>query len=80
MEGMICYILPVGVSILLLTLLRRGVQLAWKWLIHSLCGFLCLWLCNSISGITGIAIPINAVTVAVTGIFGLPGMALLAYF
>ena len=47
-------------------------------LIHSVCGFLCLWLLNSIAGFTGIFFPINAATVLTTGILGLPGVGILA--
>ena len=47
-------------------------------LIHSACGFLCLWLLNSIAGFTGIFFPINAATVLTAGILGLPGVGILA--
>ena len=45
--------------------------------IHSGCGFLCLWLLNTVSGFTGIAFPINAATVLIAGTLGLPGIGLL---
>ena len=40
-------------------------------------GIVCLWLLNSVSGFTGIFFPINAVTVLVSGVLGLPGIAIL---
>lgn len=46
--------------------------------LHSGCGFLCLWLLNTISAFTGILFPINAVTVLTAGFLGLPGIGLLA--
>jgi inhibitor of the pro-sigma K processing machinery len=49
-----------------------------KLTIHSCCGFLCLWLLNTVSGFTGIAFPMNAVTILIAGILGLPGIGLLA--
>ena len=45
---------------------------------HSGCGFACLWLLNSVSGFTGIAFPINAVSVLIAGFCGLPGIGLMA--
>ncbi len=49
----------------------------WKIGINSLSGFLCLWLLNSVSAFTGVYIPLNAVTVAVAGFLGLPGIGVL---
>ncbi|HCP71252.1 MAG TPA: SigmaK-factor processing regulatory BofA, partial [Clostridiales bacterium] len=42
------------------------------------CGFLCLWLLNSVSAFTGAYFPINAVTVLVAGFLGLPGIGVMA--
>lgn len=70
------------VPVLLIGIFIRIIVLPMRWsvkiLINSFCGFLCLWLLNSISGFTGIRFPINAVTVAVSGFLGLPGIGLLA--
>ena len=59
-------------------LLLLPMKFIFKLLIHSACGFLCLWLLNSIAGFTGIFFPINAVTVLTAGILGLPGVGILA--
>ena len=37
-----------------------------------------LWLLNAVSGYTGIFLPVNAVTSAIAGFLGLPGIALIA--
>ena len=70
------------VPLLLIGIFIRIIVLPMGWsikiLVNSLCGFLCLWLLNLISGFTGIRFPINAVTTAVAGFLGLPGIGLLA--
>lgn len=63
---------------LLLRLLVLPIRAAWKILLHSACGFLSLWLLNSIAGFTGVSFPLNLVTVIAAGFLGLPGIAALA--
>lgn len=46
--------------------------------IHSTGGLVCLMLLNTVSAFTGILFPLNAVTVAVAGFGGLPGIAAIA--
>lgn len=74
----VTYLLPALGMFALLRLLAAPIRAGWKLLLHGGCGFLCLWLINTTQSFTGIAIPINAVTVLVAGVLGLPGMALLA--
>lgn len=69
---------PLLTLFFLLRLFVLPVHLLWKVLIHSACGFICLWLVNTIAPYTGILIPINLVTVLVAGVLGLPGIGLLA--
>ena len=81
MENFIMLLIPALLAVLLVRLLLMPMKLIFKLGIHSGCGFLCLWLLNSVSAFTGIYFPINAVTVLAAGLFGLPGigcMALLA--
>ena len=71
-----------AVPLLLLCLMIRVIALPiralWKLALNAGCGFVCLWLLNSVSGFTGIYFPINAVTVLISGFLGLPGIGLLA--
>ena len=78
MENIITLAIPILLGILLLKLLMKPIKWALKLALHALGGFLCLWLLNSVSGFTGLLLPINAVTVLVSGIFGIPGIALIA--
>lgn len=78
METIAQFLIPGALGILFLRLAAAPLRLGWKWLTNSACGFACLWLVNTVSGITGIFIPINAVTVLVAGVLGIPGMAVLA--
>jgi len=78
MERFVTLLIPALVAVILIRLLLLPLALAFKIGIHSGCGFLCLWLLNTIAPFTGIAFPINAVTVLVAGFLGLPGIGLLA--
>jgi len=70
------------IAALLIFCLLRLISLPIRWgmklFLNSACGFVCLFILNSVSGFTGIRFPINSVTVAVSGFLGLPGIGLLA--
>lgn len=78
METFVTLLIPAVLAIVLIRLLLMPLKLGFKIAIHCACGFVCLWLLNSVSGFTGIFFPINAVTVLVSGVLGLPGIAFLA--
>lgn len=78
METFVTLLIPAVLAIVLTRLLLMPLKLGFKIAIHCACGFVCLWLLNSVSGFTGIFFPINAVTVLVSGVLGLPGIAILA--
>ena len=78
MEKFVTLLVPALTAVLLVRMLLLPVRFILKVGIHSGCGFLCLWLLNSIEPFTGIAFPINAVTVLTAGTLGLPGISLLA--
>lgn len=78
MENLLSLLVPALMAVILVKLLALPLKFTCKAAIHGTFGFLCLWILNSVSGYTGMYIPINAVTVLVAGIFGVPGMGLLA--
>ena len=78
MENFVVVLIPVLLAITLLRLLLLPLGLIAKFAIHAGCGFLCLWLLNSISGFTGIYFPVNAVTVLAAGFLGVPGIGIMA--
>lgn len=78
MEEFATLLIPLLIAIVLFRLFLMPMRLIFKLGIHSAGGFLCLWLLNSISVFTGIAFPINAVTVLTAGFLGLPGIGLMA--
>lgn len=78
MENFVTLLIPALVGCLLVRMLLLPMRLAAKVAIHCACGFLCLWLLNTASTLTGISFPMNAVTVLTAGILGLPGIGLLA--
>ena len=76
MEQFVTLLIPALLALVAVRLLLLPMKVIFKLLIY--CGFLCLWLLNSIAGFTGIFFPINAVTVLTAGILGLPGIGILA--
>lgn len=78
MEKFVTLLIPALVAVILIRLLLLPLTLILKIGIHSGCGFFCLWLLNTVAPFTGISFPMNAVTVAVAGFLGLPGIGLLA--
>lgn len=78
MEKIATLLIPALLAVLLVRMMLLPMKAVFKVGIHSACGFLCLWLLNSISVFTGILLPINAVTVLTAGFLGLPGIGLLA--
>lgn len=77
MENWISLLIPALVTLVLIRMLFLPMRFVFRLAVHSGCGFACLWLLNTAASITGIHIPINAVTVLTAGFLGLPGIALL---
>jgi inhibitor of the pro-sigma K processing machinery len=78
MEKFVTLLIPALLGLNLIRVLLLPLKRLIKFALHSGCGFLCLWLLNSVAPFTGIQLPINAVTVLIAGILGLPGIGLLA--
>ena len=78
MDDFLALLIPLFLTALLLRFLSLPIRLSWKIVLNSAAGFACLWLLNSISVFTGIFFPINAVTVLISGVLGLPGIGILA--
>ena len=77
MENIVMLLIPGLLLFILLRLLILPMKLILKLLLHSGCGFLCLWLLNTVSGFTGFYLPVNAVTVFIAGFLGIPGIGLI---
>ena len=69
-------LIPVIVGLLVLRLLLMPMKIIWKLALNSLSGFVCLWLLNLASGITGIVFEINFITTLLVGFLGVPGIIL----
>ena len=80
MENILALIVPVLIAIFVIKLLFSQVKLIWKLAVNSLSGFICLWLLNLASGLTGIVFEINFITALVVGFLGIPGILLLLVF
>ncbi len=78
MEEWIVLLIPA----ILVVMLVRALLLPVKWFVklglHTAVGFACLWLLNLAAPITGVAFPINAATVLLAGVLGLPGIGGMA--
>lgn len=78
MEEFIALLIPALLALILLRLLILPIRLLWKLGLHVLFGFACLWLLNLAAPVTGILFPINAVTTAIAGFLGIPGIGVMA--
>lgn len=78
MEKFVTLLIPALLAALMVWVLFQPIRLMFKIGLHSLCGFVCLWLLNTAAGLTGIYFPINAVTVLTAGFLGLPGIGIMA--
>ena len=78
MENFAVLLVPALMLCILLRLIALPIRWFWKLSINSACGFLCLWLLNSVATVTILYFPVNAVTVVVAGFLGLPGIGVLA--
>ena len=78
MEKFATLVIPAFLIFGLLRIIALPIRWFWKISINSACGFLCLWLLNSVSAFTGLYFPVNAVTVITAGFLGLPGIGALA--
>lgn len=77
MENFAAILIPMLLLGALLRLLVMPIRWFWKIFVNSACGFVCLWLLNSIYTFTGVYFPINSVTAIIAGFLGLPGIGLL---
>ena len=77
MESILAIVVPVVLVILALKLLLTPMKIIWKLALNSLSGFICLWLLNLVSGITGFVFEINLLTTLIVGFLGIPGIVLL---
>ena len=77
MENILTLLIPVVVGVLVLKFFFSQIGCLWKIVVNSLSGFVCLWLLNLASGITGIVFEINFITTLLVGFLGVPGIILL---
>ena len=78
MANFVSILVPLLLLSFLLRLMALPIRWFWKVFVNSACGFLCLWLLNSVAGFTGLLFPVNSVTALIAGFLGLPGIVLLA--
>lgn len=67
----------IGLAVLLIRFFYVPLRLLLLFLVNSTLGGAVLWGLNWLGGFVGFHIGLNPVTAAVTGLFGLPGLALL---
>lgn len=77
MENLIPLLLPALVALIVVKLLLKPMKWTLRAVSHGLGGFACLWLVNTTAVFTGLTLPVNAVTVLLTGTLGIPGLALV---
>lgn len=61
-------------------LIMKPIKLIWKLLLNSIIGLLLLLLTNFIGAYFSFALPVNVITVLISGFLGIPGILLLICF
>ena len=77
METVLTLLIPAFMTLLLVRWILLPVRGLCRMALHWGCGFFSLWLLNTLSPITGILLPMNAVTVLTAGTLGLPGVGIV---
>lgn len=78
MENFVALLIPAILTLVLIRLLFLPLQGLLKLILHAGLGLVCLGLLNSVSGFTGLYLPLNAVTVLIAGFLGVPGIGIIA--
>ncbi len=66
-----------GLLGLLLKLLKRPIKWVFKLLLHALFGYIYLFVFNFVGAWLGISLEVTWLSAIVTGVFGIPGVAVL---
>lgn len=80
MQGILAVVVPVVFILVLIKIIMTPMKWIIKLLLNTGCGFVCLFLMNMLSGITGIVFELNFATAAIVGILGIPGILILLAF
>lgn len=80
--GILSSIAAFGIGILILwlicKLLKLSLKIIWKLVINALLGALILIVFNLIGGLFGLVLPITFLSAVVAGVFGVPGVIVMA--
>ncbi len=80
--GILSGIAAFGIGILILwlicKLLKLSLKIIWKLVINALLGALILIVFNLIGGLFGLVLPITFLSAVVAGVFGVPGVIVMA--
>ncbi len=80
--GVLTGIAAFGIGILVLwlfcKLLKLSLKIIWKLVVNSLLGALILILFNLVGSLFGLVLPITFLSALVAGVFGVPGVIVLA--
>lgn len=64
-------------AVVLFKIAAAPVRLIFKLMLNALSGFVLLIIANIVSGFFDFSIPINLLSCVISGVFGIPGVALL---
>ena len=64
-------------AVVLFKIAAAPIRLIFKFMLNAVSGFMLLLLANLVSGFFDFSIPINLINCFISGVFGIPGVALL---
>lgn len=77
LENILLFFTILGAALLGVYLLTRPFKWFFRWLFNGIAGVLVLFLLYTWGGVLGLAVPFNALTVIISALLGLPGVALI---
>lgn len=73
-------IISIGIALVVAFILFKVVKFSIKWFINGVVGVILLWIFNFFGAAFGITIGINIFTALIAGVFGVPGVIIMALF
>ncbi|MGL4989823.1 MAG: pro-sigmaK processing inhibitor BofA family protein [Sarcina sp.] len=74
------HIVSIVIALVVAFILFKVVKFSIKWFINGVVGVVLLWAFNFFGAAIGINISINIITALIAGIFGIPGVIVMAIF
>lgn len=77
LENVLVFIAAIGLGLLAVYLLTRPLKWLFKWILNGMFGVILLLLLGTFGSGFGLEVPINAITIIISALLGIPGVVLI---